>query len=116
MHKTQIYNKMEYLQRKYAYNHSNIKNPQTSLSLPNPTSAPIPPCPFYPLSSGSQSVVPRQAVSASPGNCVKMQGLRPYQNLLKQNLCFWEPPRWSWGTEKFEKYYPWNKQPFLLTL
>lgn len=27
MHKTQIYNKMEYLQRKYAYNHSNIKNP-----------------------------------------------------------------------------------------
>lgn len=69
------------------------KIPQTSLSLPNPHLTPIPPCPFYPLSSGSQSVVPRQAVSASPGNCVKMQGLRPLPEPTKTEPVFSEPPR-----------------------
>lgn len=47
----------------------------------------VPPSFMWPV--GSQSVVPRAAVSVSPNNMLELQILSPHPDLLNQKLWFW---------------------------
>lgn len=60
--------------------------------------------------SGSQSVVPRPEASASPGNLLRMQILRPHPRLADSEileaepttLCFTGPQALEWDNHCFE--------------
>ena len=93
MHKTKIYNKMEYLQRKYAYNrYPHQKSPKPLCLFPIPTSHPFLPV-LFTLWAVVLKVWSLDKLHQHPlGTVWKCRVSGPCQNLLKQNLCFLSPP------------------------